>query len=77
VENIGLLLGLAKLALEIFKDERGDRYSRFSNDLLKIEKEWLEEYSRPDSERSDLALDTLLFESKQVSQRIIDAAKAR
>ena len=77
MENLTLILGLSKLALEIFRDERGDRYSRLSNELLSIEKEWNEEMSRPDNERSDLALDRLLFNAKQVSEKIIAGAKSR
>lgn len=77
MENIGLILGLAKLALEIFRDERGDRYSRLKNELLKIEKDWQDEMALPDNERSDLALDRLLFDARQVSERIIAEGQKR
>lgn len=77
METIGLTLKLALLALEVFKDERGDRYSRLKNDLLKIEKEWQDEMALPDDERSDLALDSLVFDSRQLFERIVTEAQNR
>lgn len=71
METITLVLGLAKLALEVFQDERR---GRFASQRDKLEKEWHEELSKPDSEQSDLTFDRLLFESKQLSKRIIDQA---
>ena len=59
MEAFGLLLGTIKLALEIFKDERGDRYSRLLNELLDIEKEYNEELAVGDDNVSDLALGKL------------------
>ena len=72
MEHIALVLGLAKVALEVFQDERR---GRFAAKLADLEREWNEEMSLPDDERSDLALDRILFESRTVGQEIIDAAK--
>ena len=69
METIGLVLGLAKVALEIFKDERRDR---FSNELSKIQKGWHEEMDKSESDRSDLELDRIVRESRGLAKRIIE-----
>lgn len=69
METIGLVLGLVKVALEVFKDERR---GRFLNQLSKIEKGWNDEMDLPESDRSDLELDRLLRESKKLASRIIE-----
>lgn len=66
--EIGLILGLAKVALEIFQDERKDR---FLKQHTKLVKEWQDEMSLSDDERSDLALDRILFECNQLAKLII------
>ena len=71
MENFILIVGLAKLALEVFKDERGDRYSRLKKELMDIEEEWMNEMALPDDHRSDLAIDRLLYSARQVSSKII------
>jgi hypothetical protein len=72
--EIGLILGLAKVALEIFQDERR---GRFSNERDKIEKEFNDEMDKPESERSDLELDRLVRESKLLGRRIIEEARKK
>jgi hypothetical protein len=67
--EIGLVLQLAKVALEVFQDERR---GRFANQRDKIEKEFNDEMGKPDYERSDLRLDRILFESRQLARRIIE-----
>jgi hypothetical protein len=69
--TIGTILSLIKLGLEIFKDERKDR---FLKKQVKLEKEWMDEISKPDSERSDLTLDRLYFESNNLAKLIISEA---
>ncbi len=69
METISLVLGLSKIALEIFQDERR---GRFASQRDKLEKEFHEEMSRPNSERSDLALDNILFKSRQLAKSIIE-----
>lgn len=77
MEYFGLALQLGVLALEVFRDERGTKYSRLKNKLLKIEKEWQYEMALPDSSRSDLALDRLLFEARQVLEQVVAHGKSR
>jgi hypothetical protein len=72
--DIGLVLGLVKVALEVFKDERR---GRFASQRDKIEKEWQDEMSKPDDDRSDLELDRLLFESRQLAKVIIAQAHSQ
>lgn len=69
--TIGTILSLIKLGLEVFKDERKDR---FLKKQVKLEKEWMDEISKPDSERSDLTLDRLYFESNNLAKLIISEA---
>lgn len=77
MENIGLLLSIAKLALEVFKDERGDRYTRLNDKRLKIKKEYEDELSRGDSDVSDLALAELRKQCKELYERIDAEAGSR
>jgi hypothetical protein len=69
--DIGLILGLIKVSLDIFHDERKDR---FLKQYVKLQREWNEEMSRSDDERSDLALDTILFECNLLAKLVITEA---
>ena len=69
--DIGLVLGLLKVALETFNAERRDR---FLKQYTKLEKEWQDEMALPDDQRSDLALDRILFECKQLAKLVITEA---
>ena len=70
--NIGMILSLIKLGLEVFKDERKDR---FLKKQIKLEKEWMDEMAKPDSDRSDLTLDQLRFDSSELAKLIIAEAR--
>lgn len=70
--TIGTILQLIKLGLEIFKDERKDR---FLKQQVKLEKEWMDEMSKPDADRSDLTLDRLYFDSSVLAQLVISEAR--
>lgn len=67
--ELGLILNIFKLSLEIFKDERR---GRFRSQLDKIEKEWMDEKARPDDEQSDLAFDRMHFDANQLGRRILE-----
>lgn len=54
--NITTIFGVLKLALQVYQDERGDAKDRLVKKLNKLESDYYEEMSRPDSERSDLFL---------------------
>jgi hypothetical protein len=72
METITLALGLAKIAAEIFQDERR---GRFLNELGKLEKEWNEEMDKSLDDRSDLAIDRIMRDSNAIYRRIIAEAK--
>lgn len=71
METVTLVLGLAKVALEVFKDQRK---GRFLNELTKLEKEWHAEMDKSLDDRSDLAIDRIMRESRIVAKRIIAEA---
>lgn len=80
--EIGLVLGLLKVVIETFHDERRDR---FTKKYVGLEKEWHEEKSKPVFDpqkmkgkkydardfRSDLALDRILFELEALIKLVI------
>jgi hypothetical protein len=72
--ELGLVLSVLKLSLEIFKDERKDR---FLKKFLKLEKEWMDEISKPDNEQSDLMLDRLHFDAESLAKLVIAEASRK
>lgn len=69
--ELGLILQVLKLSLEIFKDERKDR---FLKQYVKIEKEWNEELAKPDDEQSDLTFDKLYVDAESLAKLVISEA---
>lgn len=63
--DLGLLLSVSKLALEVFKNERGDLFHRLTKENNEIEKDWLKEMAKHSDKRDDLELDRLMFKYKQ------------
>lgn len=72
--DLGLALQVLKLSLEVFKEERGDLYHRLVKQVNKLDKEWHDEMSLPDDERSDLALDNLVLEYGSLAKLIVAEA---
>lgn len=72
--NIGLILELLKISAEIFQDERRDR---FLKKAIKLKQEWHDELSKPDTDRSDLAMDRLLLEIDNLSKLIIAESQVK
>ena len=66
--NLGLILSLIKLGLEVFQDERKDRYLKQYN---KIKKEHQDELNKGLDDRSDLTLDKLRFEAIQLAELVV------
>lgn len=66
--TIGLVMGLLKVALEVFKDERRDR---FQKQFKKLELEYQNELAKDDDDISDLKLDTILFKCHQLAALIV------
>lgn len=69
--EFGLILQVLKLSMEIFKDERKDR---FLKKYVKIEKEWNEELAKPDDEQSDLTFDRLYVDAEGLAKLVISEA---
>lgn len=72
--ELGLVLQVLKLSLEIFKDERRNR---FQKKFLKLEKEWSDELAKPDSEQSDLMLDRLYFDAEALAKLVVTEARSK
>lgn len=72
--DIGTILSLVKIGAEIFQDERKDR---FLKKQVKLEKEYMDEMSKPDSKRSDLALDRLYFDASILAKLLITESLKR
>jgi hypothetical protein len=66
--DLSLILPLIKVALDVFKDERKDRYIRRFN---AIEKEFQDELNKGIDDRSDLKLDRLRFDARQLIELIV------
>lgn len=66
--NLGLILSLIKLGLEVFQDERKDRYLK---QYLKLQKEYQGELNKGLDDRSDLTLDLLRIEATGLAELIV------
>jgi hypothetical protein len=68
--DVGLILGLLKVGLEVYQSETKDKLVKQFN---KLEKEYFDEMARPDNERSDLFIDNLLLECEQIGRIIVSS----
>jgi len=66
--DITLILGLIKLSLEVFQDQTRDKYLK---KYLKLEKEYQDEINKGIDNFSDLKLDRLRFDAKQLGELLI------
>lgn len=66
--NLGLILSLIKLGLEVFQDERKDK---FLKKYLKLQKEHQDELNKGLDDRSDLKLDQLCFEAIILAELVV------
>lgn len=66
--NLGLILSLIKLGLEVFQDERKDKYLK---QYLKLQKEYQDELNKGLDDRSDLKLDELRIEAIQLAELVV------
>lgn len=70
--NLGLVLSLLEKTVGLVGGELKLRYEK---DLIKYKKEYHEEMSKPDSERSDLTLNRILFNCETISRAIIKSGQ--
>lgn len=66
--DLTLILGLIKLGLEVFQDQTKDKYLK---KYLKIQKEFQDEINKGLNDRSDLKLDQLRHDAKQLAELLI------
>lgn len=66
--QLGLILSLIKLGLEVFQGERKDR---FLKQYIKIKEEHQDELNKGLDDRSDLAIDKLRFEAIQLAELVV------
>lgn len=66
--NTELILSLIKVSLEVFQDERKDR---FLKKYLKIQEEYQNELNKGLDNRSDLKLMQLLGEAEQLGELVV------
>lgn len=66
--QLGLILSLIKLGLEVFQDERKDKYLK---QYLKLQKEYQDELNKGLDDRSDLKLDQLRIEAIQLAELVV------
>jgi hypothetical protein len=66
--NLGLILSLIKVGLEVFQNERKDILTR---KYLKIQSEYQDELNKGLDDRSDLKLDRLRFDAEQLAHLLI------
>ena len=72
--NLGTILSLLKLSLEVFQGERKDR---FLKKFYKIEKEWQDELNKGLDDRSDFRIDELRLEANQLAELIVAESAGR
>jgi hypothetical protein len=72
--DLTIILSLIKLGLGVFQDERKDRYLK---KYLALEKDYQDELNKGLDSWSDLALDRMRFEARQLAQLIVDDANGK
>ena len=72
--ELGLVLNLVKLSLEVFQDERRDR---FLKKWVKLDKEYQDELAKDDDDISDLTLDRLRFELQDLAKLVVAEARRK
>jgi hypothetical protein len=66
--DLHLYLGILKEGLKLWNTKEGQKYL---DEVIKLEKEYYEEFSKPEDERSQLFLDDKLLHIRILSQGFI------
>lgn len=69
---VSLILGVLEQGLKLWNSHESTKYL---DKLIKLKKEWYEEYDKPISERSDLRLDSITDELRILGESFIEAAR--
>lgn len=70
--NIALILGVLEKGLSIWDSKEKSKYV---DKLIKLKKEWYEEYNKPLDERSDIKLDAIELHIRILCQSFIGSPK--
>lgn len=70
---VTLILGVLEQGLKLWNSHESTKYL---DKLIKLKKEWHEEYNKPISERSDVRLDDIESELCILADSFIQAAQA-
>lgn len=66
--ELQLVLGILKEGLKLWNSKEASKYL---DKVIKLEKDYFEEYNKPSNIRSDLTLDSILLELKIISKNFI------
>lgn len=66
--ELGLILGVLKEGLKLWNAKEATRYI---DKLIKLEKGYYEELSKDEDNRSQLALDTILLDIKNIAENFV------
>lgn len=69
---LGLLTVVAKLGVLTVEERH-----KYEDNILKVKREWYEEYSKPSNEISDVRLVELERELRLLTDAVIDALRAK
>lgn len=70
---VNLLLGVLEQGLKLWNSHESTKYL---DKLLKLKREWYEEYNKPRNERDHNRLDDIEFELRILADSFIQAAQA-
>lgn len=68
---IATIMGVLEQALKLWNSHESTKYL---DRLIKLKKEWYEEYNKPLDARSDVALDTIADELRILAESFISSA---
>jgi hypothetical protein len=70
--DVKLILGILEQGLKLWNSKEATRYI---DKMIKLKKEWYEEYNKPLNERSDVNLDFIELQLRILCQSFIQAPK--
>jgi hypothetical protein len=70
--DVTLILSLIKLGLEVFQDERKDR---FLKQYLELEKDYQDEINKGIDSWSDLKLDRMRADARRLGQLVVEESR--
>jgi len=70
--EVDLVLGVLEQSLKLWNSKEADKYL---SKMIKLKKEWYEEYNKPLNDRSDIKLDNIELQLRILCQSFIQAPK--